>query len=141
MRGISLPDLSKASFLGFLHLQTVLCIPIASSSSFVMGEGMSPYAAEESCHPKVISEPWISCIQAFLRPAQICHQHRLFLAFASLYQVLLLMTKRALTDRNIAVLCVLSPAGNSKRELCWLVLPVPFGLASTALNAFCRWSH
>ena len=71
VRGISLPDLSKASFLGFLHLQTVLCIPIASSSSFVMGEGMSPHVAEESCHPNVISEPWIGCIQAFLRPAQI----------------------------------------------------------------------
>lgn len=77
---------------------------------------MSPHVAEESCHPKIISEPWIGCIQAFLRPA--ASQHRLFLAFASWYQVLLLTTKRALTDRNIAILYMLSPASNLKRESC-----------------------
>ena len=91
--------------------------------------------------PKLSVSPGSAAFKPFSDLPRYASQHRLFLAFASLYQVLLLMTKRALTDRNIAVFCVLSPTGNSKRESCWLVLPVPFGLASTALNAFCRWSH
>lgn len=57
--------------------------------------------------PTLSVSPGSAAFKPFSDLPRYASQHRLFLAFASLYQVLLLTTKRALTDRNIASLAVL----------------------------------
>lgn len=125
--------------LGFLHLSRWSFISPCQLLLFLCGRREGPHLElRNRVIPRTSVNPGSAAPTPFSELPRYAGQHRLSFAFAILYHVLSLPTKRALTDRNVAVFCALSSAGNLKRESHWLVLPVHFGPASTTLSAFCN---